>query len=47
MKKAFNLGYHLQAAFYTDLVARTFRDANVKFVCSPDEHRVAPSLAGG
>lgn len=39
MKKAFNLGYHLQAAFYTDLVARTFRDANVKFIFCAIERR--------
>lgn len=40
MKKAFNLGYHLQAAFYCDLVARAFQNANVQFIfCAIERKR--------
>lgn len=39
MKKAFNLSYHLQAAYYTELVRRTLGVENVRFIFCAVERR--------
>ena len=39
-KKAFNLGYHIQAAYYTYLVQQCFGDENVDFLfCAIERNR--------
>ena len=44
-KKAFNMGYHLQAAFYTDLVSKVLQTENVDFMFCAMERRRPHGIA--
>lgn len=44
-KKAYTMGYHIQAAFYTDLVAKVLQDDNVEFMFCAMERRRPHGIA--